>query len=199
VPNEAPAKQVNIEDLIAEEADIDLQSIAHEMRTVWFPAPGSTKPSVFEVGKRWPALTNLLIMAIFPDEEEIRIYCYPIADDGAGNTLPLNQLPPPSRFTLSKFSPIYTSASMTSAVFARLVVNELRAVADEEEVAAIEEREAIAKFLRTLPDGYPCAQAALDIEAELHIEDDSEDDDDEVDEKAAAGETLPNGGSPTAS
>lgn len=120
---------------IAKEAEIDPTLLAVQRVQVWYPVneegmpvPAQwfadenggppvclPKPSVWTVGKVVPGEKDLVVLGLFSDSSEIRVYAVSMANKS------------PRRYTLSKTSPLIGVEFMTADLIKAEVIEEMQA------------------------------------------------------------------------
>jgi len=148
-------------------------------------------PTVFRVGHVCPFNDTMTILAIFEDEDEARLYAVQTVSPNGVTQRAL----PPTRYTVSKHAPIYSTTAMPQDVFESEVAKEI-AVVDEstgtDALLRIEALENIAEAAREVKEPDKELFEALKALDAIDAGED-EDPDDEDDEEE---ETPPTPGSP---
>jgi hypothetical protein len=121
------------------------------------------EPQVFALGAPCPCDRRLKIIEMFEEDTEYLVYA---ADD---------EVTAPRLFRLSKAEATFSEHSFTEDAFVSALANEWSNV-DDGLFTMDRERNAVIEYLRSMPDGYSCDQAADDIENENHYEGDEDED-----------------------
>lgn len=90
---------------------------------VWFGNSG--QPAVIRLGEKSPFNQRMGVVAMFHNQDEVRVYAVPIDKPEK------NEIPTPTRYTLSKTAPTFFVEALPQAVFEAEIADELSVLAGE--------------------------------------------------------------------
>lgn len=167
---------------------VEIGDLPQPQKAVWFPPPGFAAPTTIDLAKDVPFDPNSVVIGIFHDEDEIRIYSLGKA---APTPAPAGWKPSlPTRYVLTRTAPTYVSEAMSMDTMAEEMIDEWNRVASAISSAEVE-REAVIAWLAGFGDeALPQAPSLIqELRDEVHLQDDDDDldepDDTEADPTAA--------------
>jgi len=191
--DQAPStEKVSLNDLLAKK--VGRPPPMRTMKVAWFPmrdavtgmsmlqhAPeaergailSSLRPTIVTYGEPCPFDKTSVVVGLF-DDDEIRVYC-------------LGETTPPTRYRLSKTSPVWTMDKLELDAFVDELANDFIEMRDEMSSAELE-REAILQYgadmANTLPGATPYSLQDFlsDIKEGVHVSDEDEADEEDEDE-----------------
>jgi hypothetical protein len=177
---------------IAKEAEIDSTLLAVQRVQVWYPlneegmpVPAQwfadekggppvclPKPSVWTVGKVVPGEKDLVVLGLFSDSSEIRVYAVSVANKS------------PRRYTLSKTSPLIGVEFMSAELIKAEVLEEMQAQMGDDDA-----QEVVAAILETLREkGFAEAYTLIKDE---YLDEEEEEEEEEEQETNGTAPTQP--------
>lgn len=192
-PAEKPPEMVTFKQVaerIREESGVDPLTLPTAVEVVWFPPPtagGITPiPVQIRIGEAYPQYKSHNVLAIFDDEEEIRVYTFPGTSADPKNPMAAA----PRGYHLSKKAPTYVVKIYPIDALVTAIASDQSLVAYDMtpvERARIE----IGAYIRENAD-KTIADLADDIESGEY--EDDEDDDDDDDKEPPKAPAAPNPG-----
>jgi hypothetical protein len=178
-------------DAILEGVRADFNDLPKGATFAWFNNPSTNSPTMFKHGEPVPFDSFSRVIALFQDDDVVRIYTMPAAPP---NPIPADwKARSPTRYTLTKTAPTYFAETMNLDAMASEMIEEWNAIADGINAADIE-LESVIEYIEGLAIEGAMVNSSVLLEGlrnEEHREEDDSDPEPETEPDASAAPAVP--------